>query len=131
MKNKNNIWYVGYGISLALVLLLFFTDFRVEIDMAIGILFSVIFAVSHTQLLHSKMLRDDNEYKRNVLDERNIIIKEKAGNITNMITLILLGCATVLFIALEYIIPAIVIGVIIFVQPIILICISNSIENKM
>lgn len=131
MKNKNIIWYVGYGISLMLVLLLFFTNFRSEIDMAIGILFSLIFAVSHTQLLHSKMLRDDNEYKRNILDERNITIKEKAGNITNMITLILLGCATVLFIALEYIVPAIVIGVIIFVQPIILICISNSIEKKM
>lgn len=131
MKNKNNFWYVGYGISLALVLLLFFTDFRIEIDMAIGILFSVIFAVSHTRLLHSKMLHDDSGYKRNVLDERNIIIKEKAGNITNMITLILLGCATVLFIALEYIVPAIVIGVIIFAQPIILICISNSIEKKM
>ncbi len=131
MKNKNNIWYVGYGISLALVLLLFFTDFRVEINMAIGILFSVIFAVSHTRILHSKMLRDDNEYKRNTLDERNIAIKEKAGNITNMVTLILLGWATVLFIALEYVVPAIVIGVIVFVQPIILICINNSIEKKM
>lgn len=131
MKNKNSIWYIGYGISLALVLLLFFTDFRIEIDIAIGVLFSVIFAVSHTQLLHNKMIRDDNEYKRNVLDERNIIIKEKAGNVTNMITLLLLGCATVLFIALEYIVPAIVIGVIIFIQPITLICISHSIEKKM
>lgn len=128
---KNNIWYVGYGISLVLVLLLFFTDFHIEIDMAIGVIFSVIFAVSHTQILHSKMLRDDNEYRRNVLDERNIIIKEKAGNVTNMITLILLGCATVLFIALEYIVPAIVIGVIIFMQPIVLIYMSHSIEKKM
>lgn len=106
-KNKNIIWYMGYGVSVILVLLLLFTDFRNEVDIAIGVLFSVIFAVSHTQLLHSKMLRDDSAYRRNVLDERNVIIKEKAGNITNTITLALLGCATVLFIALKYVVPAI------------------------
>lgn len=39
--------------------------------------------------------------------------------------------ATVLFIALEYIVPAIVIGVIIFMQPIVLIYMSHSIEKKM
>lgn len=131
MKNKNGIWYAGYGVSLALVLLLFLTDFRIEIDLAIGILFSVIFAISHTRLLHNKMLREDTEYKCNVLDERNIAIKEKAGNVTNMITLLLLGCATVLFIALDYIVPAVITGVIIVAQPILLIIISNSIEKKM
>lgn len=130
MKNKKTFWYAGYGVSFALLLLLFFTDFRSELDAAIGILFSAIFAISHTQLLHGKMLHEDKEYRINVMDERNISIKEKAGNITNMLTLVLLGCATVLFIILGYVVPAIIIGVIVFIQPIILICISNFIEKK-
>ena len=131
MKNKNNIWYAGYIVSLALVLLLFLTELPSEIDLAVGILFSVIFSVSHVQLLHGKMLREDKEYRIEVLDERNISVKEKAGNITNMITLALLGFATALFIALDYIVPAVMIGVIIFIQPMILLCVSHSIEKKM
>ena len=131
MNNKNILWYAGYAVSLGLVLLLLFADFSPEIESAIGIFVSVIFSVSHIQLWHNKMLREDNEYRIDVMDERNISIKEKTGNITNMITLVLLGCATVLFIALEYIIPAIIIGVIIFVQPLILFCVSTSIERKM
>ncbi|MCI8308369.1 MAG: hypothetical protein HFH14_10025 [Lachnospiraceae bacterium] len=131
MNNKNILWYAGYAVSLGLVLLLLFADFSPEIESAIGIFVSVIFSVSHIQLWHNKMLREDNEYRIDVMDERNISIKEKTGNITNMITFVLLGCATVLFIALEYIIPAIIIGVIIFVQPLILFCVSTSIERKM
>ena len=60
------------------------------------------------------------------MDERNVIIKEKAGNITNM-----LGVATVIFICLDYIIPAIIVGSIIAIQPIILIIISSVLEKKM
>lgn len=131
MKNKNKIWRAGYIVSLGLVILLFFTDLPSEINLAIGILFSVIFSVSHTQLLHHKMLRKDKDYRINILDERNVSIKEKTGNITNMITVALLGCATILFIALEYTVPAIIVCGIILVQPILLSFVSNSIEKKM
>lgn len=64
------------------------------------------------------------------MDERNVIIKEKAGNITNMFNTILLGVATVIFICLDYIIPAIIVGSIIAIQPIILIIISSVLEKK-
>ena len=64
------------------------------------------------------------------MDERNIAIKEKAGNITNMITLVQLGLATVIFICLDYLIPAIITGGIIVLQPIVLIIVSNMIEKK-
>lgn len=131
MKNKNKIWRAGYIVSLALVILLFFTDLPSEINLAIGILFSVIFSVSHTQLMHLKMLRKDKDYRINILDERNVSIKEKTGNITNMITVALLGCATILFIALEYTVPAIIVCGIILVQPMLLSFVSNSIEKKM
>ena len=128
---KNKIWYAGYIVSLCIVLIIFLTDFNKMVDIGLAVLFSAIFSVSHTQILHSKMMKNDTEYKIHVMDERNIAIKEKAGNITNMITITLLGLATLAFICLDLLIPAIVTGAIITVQPVILILVSNRIEKKM
>lgn len=131
MKNKQIICCAGYVVSCLLVLLVLFTEFPRPVDLAIGVLFSMIFAVSHVQFLHNRMLRKDQDYKISVLDERNVAIKEKAGNITNMVNLVLLGCVAVLFIALDYMVPAMIIGGVIVIQPIVLIFASNSIEKKM
>ena len=130
MKNKYQIWYIGYIISLLLVLTMLFADFPKMVDIGLAILFSAVFGVSHVQVLHNKMLKNDADYKISIMDERNIMIKEKAGNVTNMINTTLLGLATVIFICLDYVIPAIITGVIITVQPIILITISNMLEKK-
>lgn len=128
---KNKLWYIGYIVSAILVLIIFFTDFPKMVDMGLLILMCIIFSVSHIQLLHNKMMKNDIDYKVNVMDERNISIKEKPGNITNMITMVLLSIATVIFISFDYLIPAIITGVIIAVQPIVLIIVSNMIEKKM
>jgi len=48
-----------------------------------------------------------------------------------MINLTLLGVITVIFILMDYIIPAIFTGVLVAVQPVILILVSNSIGKKM
>ena len=131
LKNKYQIWYIGYIISLLLVLIILFTDFSKMVDIGLAILFSVVFSVSYVQVWHNKMMKNDTDYKINVMDERNIMIKEKAGNVTNMVNTTLLGLATVIFICLDYVIPAIVTGAIIAIQPIILITISNMLEKKM
>lgn len=131
MKNRNKLWYIGYIVSAILVFIIFFTDFPKMVDTGLSILMCIIFSVSYTQLLHNKMMKNDSDYKVIVMDERNISIKEKSGNITNMITMVLLGIATVIFISFDYLIPAIITGVIIAVQPIILIIVSNMIEKKM
>ena len=128
---KNKLWYIGYIVSAILVLIIFFTYFPKMVDMGLLILMCIIFSVSHIQLLHNKMMKNDIDYKVNVMDERNISIKEKSGNITNMITMVLLSIATVIFISFDYLIPAIITGVIIAVQPIVLIIVSNMIEKKM
>lgn len=130
MKNKYQIWYIGYIISLVLILIVLLADCSKAVDIGLAILFSVVFSVSHVQVLHNKMLKNDSDYKINVMDERNIAIKEKAGNITNMITLALLGITTVIFILLDYLVPAIITGVIVVAQPIILIIASSIIEKK-
>lgn len=128
---KNKLWYIGYTISFILVLIVLFTDFPEMADIGLLILLCIIFSISHTQLLHNRMMKNDIDYKVNVMDERNISIKEKSGNITNMITTVLLGIATIIFISFNYLIPAIITGAIIAIQPIILIIVSNRIEKKM
>lgn len=130
MKNKYMIWYLGYVISVILIVIIFLTDFSKMVDIGLAILFTAVFSVSHTQILHNKLMKKDRDYKVSVMDERNIAIKEKAGNITNMITLVQLGLATVIFICLDYLIPAIITGGIIVLQPIVLIIVSNMIEKK-
>ena len=124
-RSKNMIWYLGYAASLALILIIILTDLPGKADMA------VIFSVSHMNIFHNKMLSRDDDYRVSVMDERNIAIREKAGNIANMATMTLLGLATVIFIAFDYIFSAIVTGVIVAVQPVILIIISNALEKKM
>lgn len=131
MKSKKMLWYLGYVVSLILIVVIFLTDFPVKLDIALMILSTIIFSVTHVEVLHRKMLQTDKEYRVSVLDERNISIKEKAGSITNMITMILLGLTTVAFIQLNYIIPAIIVGAIVVIQPIILSISSNFIEKKM
>ena len=71
------------------------------------------------------------DYRRNVFDERLIAIKEKSGNIVNVINIILLGFAMILFIGFGYIIPTIVTAVILVIQPIMLIIVSTVMEKKM
>mgnify|MGYP001776168998 FL=1 len=127
---KEKFWYFGYVVALLLILLIAFTDFPSGADMALAILFTCVFSVTHTQLLHRRMLHTDSSYRINVLDERNIAIKEKAGNNTNMITLMLLGIAMLIFITLNYMVSAIIVGVIILIQPLVLIIASSIIEKK-
>lgn len=131
MKNKNKIWYMGYTIAFLLILIIFFTKLPKMVDIGLVFLFSAIFSVSHMQLLHNKLMQNDIDYKTTVMDERNILIKEKSGNITYMLNMVLLGLVTFIFFAFEYLIPAIITGVILAIQPIILIIINNMIEKKM
>ena len=130
-RSKNMIWYLGYAASLALILIIILTDLPGKADMALAVLMAVIFSVSHMNIFHNKMLSRDDDYRVSVMDERNIAIREKTGNIANMATMTLLGMATVIFIAFDYIFSAIVTGVIVAVQPVILIIISNALEKKM
>ena len=134
MKNRRNndiIWYLGYVISLAIVILIVTTDFPEKVDLALAVLLVVIFSVSHTNILYSRMLKKDKDFRTEQMDERNISIREKAGNIGNMVNISLLGLVTVIFIAFDYVFPAIATGIIVAMQPFILIFISRSIEKRM
>lgn len=76
------------------------------------------------------MMRTDTTYRISVKTERNTFIKEKAGSIALMITMIFLGIVTALLIVLDYFLPAIMTGMLILLQPILLILISNILEKQ-
>lgn len=128
---RNRIWYFGYLTAAVLALVGYFGGLNEPVRTGVCVLAAAIFAVSHVQLLHGKMMQTDRDYRISVLDERSIAIKEKAGNIANMVNTVLMGMAAVLFILLDQLLPAVVLGVCILVQPIILIVISNLLEKKM
>lgn len=131
MKKNKKIWYIGYLVSLIIIIVIAFTDLDTNIDIALSLLFSAIIGVSLSKLLHQKMVNYDLDYRRNVSDERLVTIKEKSGNIVNVINIVLLALAMILFIGLGYQIPTIVTAVILAIQPIMLIIISSVFEKKM
>ena len=45
MKNKKMIWYIGYVVSVILVLIIFLTDFSKMVDIGLAILFTGVFSV--------------------------------------------------------------------------------------
>lgn len=131
MKPKFSPWYLGYAAAAALAAVLFSADLPRGAEAALSIAFAVVFSVTHVQLLHRKMLREDPEYRVEVMDERHRAIQEKTGSIANLINTTLLGCTTVAFIALDYIVPAVITGTILLIQPLVLIAVSNALEKKM
>lgn len=130
MKNKNNIWYFGYVLSLLLIALIGFADLRTSINIWLSVLFLGVFGISLSKLLKQKLIDLGVDPKRNICDERFVTIVEKTGNITNTITVFLLGIALIIFFGLGYKIPAVIVGIIIAIQPLMIILVSNMIARK-
>ena len=130
MKNKNNIWYFGYVLSLLLIALIGFADLRTSINIWLSVLFLGVFGISLSKLLKQKLIDLGVDPKRNICDERFVTIVEKTGNITNTITVFLLGIALIIFFGLGYKIPAVIVGIIIAIQPLMIILVSNMIAKK-
>lgn len=129
-NNNNKIWYFGYFISLLLIVIIGFSDFPNNINIWLSIIILGIFGTSLSKLLKQKLIDLGVDSKRNICDERFVAIVEKTGNITNIITLFLLGIALCIFFGLGYKIPAIIVGVIIAIQPLIAFFVSSMIEKK-
>ena len=98
--------------------------------MSISILFSSIFSVTYVMISHTKRLKKEKDYRVEVNDERNIAIKEKTGNKISHIYMVLFGVQAIYGIAYDMYDIAIFNGIVVFISPIILICISNYYEKK-
>ena len=128
---RKKMCYFGLLVSAVLVIILFAVPMAKGVSAGLSILFACLFSVSYVQLSYDKMMKTDKEFKREMLDERNILLREKTGNIANSVMMVVLGIVAVVFITMDYLVPAIVVAGILLVQPVILILISNMLEKKM
>jgi hypothetical protein len=131
MKMKNNkIWYLGYLISLVLLIVIFTLDLNRSTQTAVTILFSFVLAITHVNIIHNKMIAKDKEYNILSKDERNEMIRDKVNAMNSVVLISFIGIITVVFIVYEWYIPAIITGSMIILDPIIMIFISRFYEKR-
>lgn len=128
--NKAKLWYLGYVVCAVILLLIAFADFPRMADIGLSCAFGAVFGVSYVQIWYDKQVKKDPDFEVEVEDERNVQIKYRAGYLVCGVDMFLFSAATVLFIVLDYIVPAIVTGAMLVLQPVILIVASNIIGKK-
>lgn len=129
MKN-NKIWYLGYLISLVLLVGIFTLDLNRTTQIALTILFSMVSAITHVKVVHDKMISNDKEYNVLSKDERNKMIRDKVNAVNSVVLISFIGIVTVIFIAYEWFLPAVITGSMIIIDPIIMIFISRYYEKR-
>lgn len=129
MKN-NKIWYLGYLISLVLLIVIFTLDLNRSTQTAVTILFSFVLAITHVNVIHNKMIAKDKEYNILSKDERNEMIRDKVNAMNSVVLISFIGIITVVFIVYEWYVPAIITGSMIVIDPIIMIFISRFYEKR-
>ena len=129
MKN-NKVWYIGYLISVVSFIISFAGNHRKSAFIALVIFAAVTFCVTHIMVVHNKMLLKNEEYKIAVNDERTEKIKDKIGMTKSYIMMMLIVISAVVFLYLEYYVPAIFMLFIIFLIPIIMLVLGMIYEKK-
>lgn len=129
MKN-NKVWYIGYLISVVSLIISFAGNHRKSAFIALVIFAAVTFCVTHIMVVHNKMLLKNEEYKIAVNDERTEKIKDKIGTTTSYIMMMFIVISAVVFLYLEYYVPAILMIFIIFLIPIIMLVLGMIYEKK-
>ena len=89
MSMKRMVSYVCYAVAALALLAVAFLQLPQQADVGLALLFAMAFGAGNTNRVLAKWAQD-SEYQKHVMDERNLAIKEKAGNITNMFTTTLL-----------------------------------------
>lgn len=130
MSMKRMVSYVCYAVAALALLAVAFLQLPRQADVGLALLFAMAFGAGNTNRVLAKWAQD-SEYQKHVMDERNLAIKEKAGNITNMFTTTLLGIAIVVFLCMGYVFPAVVLGGVVVAQLVSLIFVSSLLEKKM
>lgn len=129
MKNKK-IWYLGYIIGICSLILIFALDLERSVDIALTFIFAISVSVSHVKIMHNKMMEKDKNYKINVQDERNEIIRDKVNATMAAILMVLMGIIAVVCISVEAFLPAALLAISVLLSPIIMYFINRYYENK-
>ena len=129
-RNRAKLWYLGYAACAVLLLLIAFADFPRGADIGLACALGAVFAVSYVELWYDKQVKKDENFEIEVEDERNVQIKYRAGFLACGVDMFLFGLATVVFIIMDYTLPAVVTGVMLAAQPLILIAASSVISKR-
>lgn len=88
----------------------------------------IITMVSYILFFYNRLMRD-RDFKKEIFDERYVMIKEKTGYLLLFILYFLLSVAVATFLILDYKVPAAIIAGILFIQPLLLVIISDRLDK--
>ena len=88
----------------------------------------IITMVSYILFFYNRLMRD-RDFKKEIFDERYVMIKEKTGYLLLFILYFLLSVAVATFLILDYKVPAAIIAGILFIQPLLLVIISERLDK--
>lgn len=91
---------------------------------------SMITGASFMSYDHKRKMKKDMKYRYEINDERNIMIREKSAYIVNCINMLLFAGIGIIFLMLDFPIPALIIVGLLFIQPVLIIVSSNRISKK-
>ena len=127
---KNNIWYLGYLISLFSLILLLMLNLNEALRVCLIMVFAISLAVSHIQIMHRRLLETDPDYKISVNDERNEKIRYKVNATMASVLMLLMGIIAVVCIAIQAYLPAALLAISLGSSPILMIMINKYYEGK-
>ena len=127
---SNNIWYLGYLISLFSLILLLTLNLNEVLRVCLIMVFAISLAVSHVQIMHRRLLEKDPDYKISVNDERNEKIRDKVNATMASVLMLLIGIIAVICIEVEAYLPATLLTISLACSPVLMIFISKYYENK-
>ncbi|WP_289015747.1 DUF2178 domain-containing protein [uncultured Granulicatella sp.] len=127
---KNNIWYLGYLISLFSLILLLMLNLNEALRVCLIMVFAISLAVSHIQIMHRRLLEKDPDYKISVNDERNEKIRDKVNATMASVLMLLMGIIAVVCIAIQAYLPAALLAISLGSSPILMMMMNKYYEEK-
>lgn len=129
-KFKKNIWYLGYVVSIILVIILFVLELSKPIQILVTMSFTCIFSITFIMTTHNSRIIKDKKYSAEYNDERNTFIREKTNATMAPIFILLFGIQAIYAIAYDLYKIAIFNGLVVILSPILMIIISKYYEKK-
>lgn len=129
MKNSK-IWYLGYVLGFCSLVLVLALKLNEALKIFLTFIFAMSISVSHVNIMHNKMIKNDKTYKINVNDERNEKIRDKVNAMMASILLLIIGIVAVICISIKAYLPAILLIISIVCFPVIMFFITKYYEKK-
>lgn len=129
MKNSK-IWYLGYVLGFCSLVLVLALKLNEALKIFLTFIFAMSISVSHVNIMHNKMIKNDKSYKIDVNDERSEKIRDKVNAVMASILLLIIGIVAVICISIKAYLPAVLLIISIVYSPVIMFFITKYYEKK-